>query len=517
MAVAFVVHASAWAFLCDDAFISFRYAENLAHHGELVFNPGLEPPERVEGYTNFAWVVLLSLPSALGIRPHVAAAMFTTLGAAAGLLAAVVLLRRLRGATTGVTPTDVVPAMLLVALPEYMVWAHGGLETSTAAALVLASMAAFAARRLVLAAGLAAAAGLTRPDALLPIAMFGLAVLAVDGVPRLVRDRAGTLAAIPRRELAIATAVFVLPLLAHLLFRRAYYGAWLPNTWSIKAHGALLRPTWGRAYVDAWVDHVHLVVLAPLVLLLRPRHAVLVAPITAVVAYGWWVGGDFMAYGRFYVVATGLLAVLVAWLLADAAALLHRVLGPRAIAIAPAAVGAILAAVLGREARARHAQDVERGPKWIDERWEGVTAMDRFAEVGLAAGTWMREHLPPDTWITVGAAGAVPYGAGLPTIDAYGLVDPTIASLPDAGPHATRPGHQLMAPKAYIESRAPDLVCHVGHRGSTRPRGLPRGWTHGYAWACMEPDPVGSLDPGFYCCLRPRDRVVGPFGKEPDA
>lgn len=34
--------------IIDDAFISFRYARNLATHGELVFNPG----ERVEGITN---------------------------------------------------------------------------------------------------------------------------------------------------------------------------------------------------------------------------------------------------------------------------------------------------------------------------------------------------------------------------------------------------------------------------------------------------------------------------------
>ena len=34
---------------CDDAFVSFRYAENLINGYGLVFNPG-EPP--VEGYTN---------------------------------------------------------------------------------------------------------------------------------------------------------------------------------------------------------------------------------------------------------------------------------------------------------------------------------------------------------------------------------------------------------------------------------------------------------------------------------
>src|SRR5690606_31171519 len=60
LVVVFFVHAHVWAFVCDDAFISFRYAKNLAEHGELVFNVGMDPPERVEGYTNFAWVVVLA-------------------------------------------------------------------------------------------------------------------------------------------------------------------------------------------------------------------------------------------------------------------------------------------------------------------------------------------------------------------------------------------------------------------------------------------------------------------------
>ena len=44
-------------FICDDAFISFRYARNLATGHGLVFNPGFE---RVEGYTNFLWVLMLA-------------------------------------------------------------------------------------------------------------------------------------------------------------------------------------------------------------------------------------------------------------------------------------------------------------------------------------------------------------------------------------------------------------------------------------------------------------------------
>ena len=58
-AVAFAA-VQAWSlrWTCDDAYISFRYAANLAEHGELAFN--VVPLERVEGYTNFGWVVLLA-------------------------------------------------------------------------------------------------------------------------------------------------------------------------------------------------------------------------------------------------------------------------------------------------------------------------------------------------------------------------------------------------------------------------------------------------------------------------
>jgi hypothetical protein len=56
----------------DDAYVSFRYAENLVHglvHGHgLVFNPG----ERVEGYSNFLWVLLAATAIAAGTDPLVA-------------------------------------------------------------------------------------------------------------------------------------------------------------------------------------------------------------------------------------------------------------------------------------------------------------------------------------------------------------------------------------------------------------------------------------------------------------
>jgi hypothetical protein len=46
-----------WSYVVDDAFISLRYAKHLAEGQGLVYNIG----ERVEGYTNLLWTLLLSL------------------------------------------------------------------------------------------------------------------------------------------------------------------------------------------------------------------------------------------------------------------------------------------------------------------------------------------------------------------------------------------------------------------------------------------------------------------------
>ena len=51
------------SFTIDDSFISYRYARNLARGLGLVYNAG----ERIEGYTNFLFTVLLAGGIKLGI------------------------------------------------------------------------------------------------------------------------------------------------------------------------------------------------------------------------------------------------------------------------------------------------------------------------------------------------------------------------------------------------------------------------------------------------------------------
>lgn len=49
----------------DDAFITFRYSKHLAEGLGPIWNPGDSPP--VEGYSNFLWMLLMTIPHWLGI------------------------------------------------------------------------------------------------------------------------------------------------------------------------------------------------------------------------------------------------------------------------------------------------------------------------------------------------------------------------------------------------------------------------------------------------------------------
>ena len=70
----------AWCnrFIQDDAFISLRYAHHFATDRGLSWNPG----ERVEGYTNFLWTVLLAAAFWLHLEPVIFSQLLGVLTAA---------------------------------------------------------------------------------------------------------------------------------------------------------------------------------------------------------------------------------------------------------------------------------------------------------------------------------------------------------------------------------------------------------------------------------------------------
>ncbi len=234
--------AVAW-FLCDDAFISFRYARNLLEGHGLVFNPG----EYVEGYTNLLWVLeLAALWKVLGIPPEQAAPWLSvacTVGVVAMLGVWLVRLPQLRHRWL----VAWMAFGLLCSSATFAVWTSGGgLETRQFTLFIVVAVVCLSLWRtgrwgLVVASLSLALAAYTRPEGLLIgsvcIGWFALQSMADAG-----RARPDW------KRLAWLAMPFIVLVAAHYLFRYAYYGEWLPNTYYAK----YVRPWYESGFRYLW-------------------------------------------------------------------------------------------------------------------------------------------------------------------------------------------------------------------------------------------------------------------------
>ena len=153
-------------FLTDDAFISFRYVRNLLNGHGLVFNVG----ERVEGYSNFLWVLeLAAIWRVLDIRPEHAAPWLSVLFTAGTLALMLWWAARLPGLRMRRLVSWCALA-LVCSSATFAVWTSGGgLETRQFTFFVVAAVVCLSLYRnrrwgLLAASVSLALASLTRPE-----------------------------------------------------------------------------------------------------------------------------------------------------------------------------------------------------------------------------------------------------------------------------------------------------------------------------------------------------------------
>lgn len=478
----------------DDAFISYRYARNLANGQGLVFNPG----EHVEGYTNFLWTILLSGVIACGGDP---VAVAPVLGAvAAGALGALLFLcavtfaRHVRAPGPGGLggPGDapweagVVSAAFFVAGSAVAAEAVQGLETSLFALLVTGAILLDASERergRTVRSGrsgwLYALAALTRPEGLL-----ALAVAAALRAPGLVRRRDARGAPITLgAELRWGARATLLPG-AHLLFRWQYYGDLVPNTFHAKV--ALTAAVLGRGagylleFAGAYLPVLLLAGTGIYALRRTEAGRLLGAWILTHLMYVTWVGGDYKPTFRFFApVIPGVCLVAgvgLTTLFRGARGEGGERAGGTATASGPAVLRAWILAARGtaRAALGRLAI-LSAGILWL---WKGSEPARGFTEVRRsllptheAAGRWLASHFPPQTLLATNNAGALPYYSGLPTIDMLGLCDRTIARRRMPAGRTSLAGHEK-GDGAYILSRRPELILFMQARFTAGPLAL---------------------------------------------
>jgi arabinofuranosyltransferase len=229
--LAIVVRVVAGPRIIDDAYITFRYARNLAGGLGFVYNPG----QQVLGTTTPFYTGMMALAWLVGLHDlPMVAVLFNALADAGSTMLLYWLARRLSG-------SRVVAAGLSLAWalsPMSVTFAIGGMETSVVILFLVASFTAYVAGHSRLSAALMALAVLTRPDAMIAAALL----LADMGLrPLLVRDGSSWKARLRRLPWA-EVAVFCAPLVVWIAFSTLYFGSPLPQSVQAKVNAYNLDP-----------------------------------------------------------------------------------------------------------------------------------------------------------------------------------------------------------------------------------------------------------------------------------
>ena len=459
ISAALLAFAIVWvrcAWVCDDAYITFRTIDNFVNG----YGPRFNVAERVQAYTHPLWMLVVSAGYVLTREPY-----YTSL--AISLVCTLVALGVLAWRVARPTWVAVGVVAILAVSKAFVDFSSSGLENPlTHLLLVLFAVAYWRflerQRGLLLAGLLAGLLTLNRFDA----ALLVLPALLVAGWKS------------PRRMMVLAAGFA--PLAAWLAFSAVYYGTPFPNTAYAKLGADVGRgflQSHGLTYlVDAlrYDPVTPLVTLAALVVgFVWPsrRATPLCAGVALYVAYVVWVGGDFMS-GRFlaspFLLSVAVLAAAAGRRVADAAIRSRgRVFG---------VVGGVLAVVIGLVSPTCPLwSGIDYAPPDTTERIATTGVSDErgfyykhlgllralFRGEGPAAHEWAQsggraQQFPVVQTPTIGLVGMYA-GPTVYVIDENALSDPLLARLPARRDVELRVGHMRRAiPAGYADSLRAD-------------------------------------------------------------
>ncbi len=447
--VIFVIHAQSLDFTQDDAFISFRYVENFLDGRGLVFNPG----ERVEGYTNFLWIMLLSLFASLGLDVILISKL---LGVASGC-ASLFLLYKIstfvflkEDGSTGLAGSSkshaasqsqkvmapgrlfaLAPPLLLALNGSFAYWSISGLETTFFTMAVLMAVYFYLTNEKLMVVS-AALSSLIRPEGALVFAILMAHKLLLK------RDRL--------RTCLLYILAFAALLAPFAIFKISYYGDLLPNPFYAKTGFSAEYWRVGLAYWGLFLRHYGLwgvlyVIPAVFFKKLEVKGKLLVLFIYLYTLCIIMVGGDVLQGHRFFQPIIPFLYLLFVFALLEICGKLKR--GPvnKAIPILLLATVAALSFFLPRA--------------WL--------LNIRRLETGLCLkmvnkARMLRESFGKDYTLATTTIGAISYHTGARVIDMLGLTDPYIAKHPEKIPGIVSTWKEKRFNTQYLLSQDPDVI-----------------------------------------------------------
>jgi hypothetical protein len=447
-----LLHVNYLRFVCDDAFISFRYAKNFVEGNGLVYNIG----EKVEGYTNFLWTLLLSLFMKMGLDPVI---MSQVLGVLFSLATVFLLLRLNRRLYPEDNLFNYLAPFFLACCGAYAAWSTGGLETSLFTFLVLLGsfllISGIDQPKHLAYSGMAfALVCMTRLDGLILVFVtFGFLLYLL-----LIKKK------VEAKSLLLWSLSFLILFVLYFVWRWSYYGKILPNTFYIKVAGAAYYQQ-GFAYLLSFVERFWIwFMLIPLFFLgkgmkLNAKLRMVVFYFTSMIlvfsCYVVYVGGDFMDMFRFFVPILPFLFFLIQ----EGFRGLYSYLGPvsnrkqrRSLIITEILLVGLTLFVLVSPSK-------EANQVWHRKNIDSIGLSRENVRLWSKVGLMFKEMAKPGQSLSTSAAGAIPYYSELYTIDELGL---TLASIDDLRERAVhRAGHTKRVTDEFLLLKRPTYF--VGH------------------------------------------------------
>ena len=456
-------------FVQDDAFISFRYARNLAEHNILSWN--IDDIVKIEGYTNFLWTCLIAIAIKFNIDAVIASKV---LGIICGI-GTLLVTYSLGNLIFKNSKYALLTVFLLGTNYTFSAYMTGGLETQLQTFLIsLVCLFTFkaidedrsSAANLILIGVFAGLAILTRLDSCLIIGLFVIYLLYKN------YSKTGYKANFLTREILIMALPVLVLVLPWLIWKFYYYGNILPNSFYLKGTVSIFSLDVlksGLGYIFSFFGSYQ---FFPFIIILFLHYKQLIKEkflLALVIIIAFWiayilkVGGDFMEY-RFFVSILPYIIILITW----------SITRVKRQWIKFVLVFAVVASSISHQ--------------FLFDKYRGIVSVEvlRNEVVGKKyswseAGIKLKELFgrdSADVVIATTAAGAIPYYSQFKTIDMLGLNDPWIAQYGEPTKYF-RPGHNKWAKLDYYLKEKVNFI--IGH-----PQFKEKGWSETKAALSMD-------------------------------
>lgn len=413
-------------FYQDDAYISYRYAANYLNGDGLVFNIG----ERVEGFTNFGWIIYLIFWGATGLD-YILISKITGIIFGAGFIVLTFLTARLIFHSENKW-FALLPPFLVGASAALAYWAQAGLETSAFIFFAAFSFYSYLKRSWWLIFAITISVWL-RPEGAL---IAGLLIITEAVINK----------KIPRFTLFSSLVALVLSL-PFVFFKIFYYGSILPNPFYAKTGWTFEQLSAGLNYASTFFQDYGFYGAGLLIALIffkklpaRFKELVLLAAMYTI--YIVIIGGDVLKVYRFFLPILGLFAIINTQALFLLFQLLNRKF--RELIFFIAALPLIATTYLIPLDNVVEYCDREKGLIYVMQ----------------SVASDIREYAPSNSTIATTTIGIFGYELlGYNVIDMLGLTDSTVARHPQKpidGIETT--WRERKYNDKYVLSRSPDYI-----------------------------------------------------------